>query len=311
MNYPLLMLADFGVLEFEVESGVESRDENRRLPFNIVSTRHFATLRIPLLAGRDFRDRDGAAGEPVAIVNETMARRFWGSADAAVGRRIKSPGWRAGAPEWRTIVGVARDIKYARLNERPTPYVYLAASQTYFPLVHVHIRSNHQPATALRLLRDRVRAVDPNVAVVESRMLAEQTRLGFAIYDVAARVLGFIGAVAIVLATVGIYGLVAYTVRLRRREIGIRMAIGEPRRGVIRRYLAIGARVGLLGAAVGVIISLLTVRLMSSLLFGVSSTDTTSLALATVVVLILTIAAAAIPAWRASRLDPLEVLRSN
>ena len=142
-------------------------------------------------------------------------------------------------------------------------------------------------------------------------MFSEQTRLGFAIYDVAARVLGFIGVVAIALATVGIYGLVAYSVRLRVREIGIRMAIGEPRSGVVRRYLAIGTRVGLAGAVAGVLASLLAVRLMSSLLFGVASTDVWSLGFATIVVLALTIAAAAIPAWRASRLDPLSVLRSH
>ena len=104
-------------------------------------------------------------------------------------------------------------------------------------------------------------------------MLSEQTRLGFAIYDVAARVLGFIGIVSIALATVGIYGLVAYSVRLRAREIGIRMAIGEPRHGIIRRYLGLGARVGLAGIAGGMAMSVVAARLMSSLLFGASSAD--------------------------------------
>jgi hypothetical protein len=310
MHYPLLMVWDFGSLEFDVEGRDQSSAENRRLPFNIVSPGHFATLHIPLVTGRDFRDSDVAGSEPVAVVNETMAGRFWGGPEAAIGRRIKSPGWGAGLPEWRRIVGVVKDIKYARLNEPPTPYVYMAMSQTYFALAHLHVRSAHAPAAALALLAARVRATDPNVSIVETRMLSEQTRLGFAIYDVAARVLGVIGVVAIALATVGIYGLVAYSVHLRMREIGIRMAIGEPRHGILRRYLAIGARVGLTGAVLGVLASMFAVRLMSALLFGVSSTDAFSLTLAVLAVLVLTVAAAAIPAWRASRLDPLAVLRS-
>jgi predicted permease len=310
MHYPLLMLSDFGSAEFAIEGRERSRAENRRLPFNVISQDHFQTLRIPLTTGRDFRSTDVASSEPVAIVNETMARRFWGDPEAAIGRRIQSVGWGRGQPEWRRIVGVVQDIKYARLNEAPTPYVYMTAAQVYFPLIHVHIRSRHGPATALALLRDRVRTTDPNVLIVETRMLGEQTRVGFATYDVAARVLGFIGIVSIALAAVGIYGLVAYSVRLRAREIGIRMAIGEPRHGIIRRYLGLGARVGLAGIAAGIAMSVVAARLMSSLLFGVSSTDARSLGLATLIVLTLTIAAAAIPAWRASRLDPLKVLRS-
>jgi macrolide transport system ATP-binding/permease protein len=309
MNHPLLMLWDFGGLEFDIEGRPASPGENRRLPYNVVSADHFVTLRIRQLAGRDFRADDVAGSEPVAIVNETMARRFWGSPEAALGRRIKSPGWRAGRPEWRRIVGVVADVKYARLNEAPTPYVYMAVSQTYLPLVHVHVRSRHDPARAFALLRDRVHATDPNVSIVETRMLGDQTRLGFAIYDVAARVLGFIGLVAMALATVGIYGLVAYSVRLRLREIGIRMAIGEPRLGIMRRYLLMGARVGLAGTAAGVLTSFVAVRLMSSLLFGVSSSDAWSLGIATLSVITLTIAAAAVPAWRASRMHPSSVLR--
>jgi predicted permease len=317
MRYPLLMLSDFGSAEFAIEGREQSRGENRRLPYNVISQDHFLTLRIPLMAGRDFRSTDMASSEPVAIVNETMARRFWGNPEAAIGRRIQSSEWgpwaspsRGGQAEWRRIVGVVQDIKYARLNEAPTPYVYMTASQVYSRIIHAHIRSRHEPTAALALLRSRIRATNPNVAIVESRMLSEQTRLGFAIYDVAARVLGFIGIVSIALATVGIYGLVAYSVRLRAREIGIRMAIGEPRHGIIRRYLGLGARVGLAGTAGGMTVSVVAARLMSSLLFGVSSTDAGSLGLATLIVLTLTIAAAAIPAWRASRLDPLSVLRS-
>ena len=301
---------------------------------------YFPMLGIRAQHGRLLSPADDVTprAHPVVVISDQLWRRHFGADPSVVGRTIvvdTVPLTIVGVAEpsfHGTVVGLEMEAFVPMMMQPALSGGWDALSQPGAPLlyalarpragvtlddarreaaVNVHIRSQHQAATALRLLRDRVRAVDPNVAVVESRMLAEQTRLGFAIYDVAARVLGFIGAVAIALATVGIYGLVAYTIRVRVREIGIRMAIGEPRRAVIQRYLAIGARVGLFGAAVGVIISLLTVGLMSSLLFGVASTDATSLALATVVVLILTIAAAAIRAWRASRLDPLEVLRSN
>jgi hypothetical protein len=274
--------------------------------FNIIGSDHFDTLRIPIIAGRDFQYEEPATR--VAIVNETLARRFWGDPAAAIGRRIETADWTTRTPASMTVVGVVRDIKYTRLNEAAQPYVYLPFSQTYSPMMAVHVRAP-QAAALLDRLRRYVTTLDPNVLVVESRMLVEQTNLGFALYDTAARVLVIIGLAAVALAALGVYGLVAYTVKQSAQEIGIRMAIGAPRAHIVRRYLSGGVRLGALGVAIGIALAMAGSRLMSALLYGVSATDLPSFAAATAVVLGAALAASFVPAWRASRVNPLVSLR--
>ena len=311
MRIPLLMVFDFGVREFTVEGDPRGGDETSQFPFNIVSPDHFRTLMIPLLAGRDFDQRDDVSSAAVTIVNETFARRFWGSPDAAIGRRVRTADWRSGVPEWMRVVGVARDIKYARLNEEPTPYVYLPFAQAYGANMLVHVRGVADTPTLVERVRQRIAMLDPNVPILEARPLAEQTALGTSIYEVAASVLGFVGIAALVLSALGIYGLVAYTVRQSSHEIGIRVAVGAPRTHILWRFLRRGLRLGVAGVAGGAALSLATSRVLSSLLFGVRPTDTPTLvAVAGTIVLVAAIACA-LPAWRASRLDPNVVLRDD
>jgi predicted permease len=311
MRTPLLMVFDFGVREFTVEGRARDGDGHSQFPFNIVSPGHFRTLKIPLLAGRDFDQRDDPSSDAVTIVNETFARRFWGSPAAAIGQRVRTADWSSGVPEWMRVVGVARDIKYARLNEEPTPYVYLPFTQAYGPSMLVHVRGTAETPALVERVRHRIGALDPNVPILEARPLVEQTGLGTSIYEVAASVLGFIGMAALALAGLGIYGLVAYTVMQSSHEIGIRVAVGAPRTHILWRFLRRGLQLGAMGVAGGAALSLATSRVLSSLLFGVAATDIASFLAAAVAVLFAALTASLVPAWRAARLDPLVALRHH
>ena len=309
MRTPLLMVWDFGGRQFAVEGHARGADDDFEFGFNIVSSDHFRTLKIPLIAGRDFHHDEPP--QRVAIVNETLARRFWGAPENALGRRLETPDWTTFEPVWITIVGVAKDIKYTRLNEEPRPYVYLPFSQAFAPSMAIEVRAAGASPALLDRIRRRIASLDPAVPIIEARMMTEQTNLGFALYDAAARVLVFIGLAAIGLASIGVYGMVAYTVKQSAHEIGIRMAVGAPRGHIIQRYAAAGLRVGAIGAAIGIAGALSVTRLIASLLYGVRPTDLLSFAAATALVVCAAIAASFVPAWRASRVDPLVTLRNQ
>ena len=311
MMMPLLMVYDFGVREFSIEGHTPRRGDDLQFGYNIVSPEHFRTLKIPLVAGRDFDTRDQASSQPVAVVNETLAVTFWGDARSAVGRRIQTPDWTTTAPTWLTIVGVARDIKYTRLNEQPRPYVYMPFAQAAAPMMFVHVRGSGDTGALLDRVRAHVQAAEPNVPVLEARPLAVQVSTGSAIYEVTARVLAFIGLAAISLAALGIYGLVAYSVKQSSHEIGIRVAIGAPAAHILWRFLERGLRLGVVGVAAGAVLSLAASRVMSSLLYGVTPGDVRSLAVAALAVLCVAAAASLVPAWRAARLDPVVALRRS
>jgi predicted permease len=309
MDIPLLMLWELSGREFAVEGHESRRGDDREFRFNVVSPEHFRTLRIPLAAGRDFSAHDDLSSRPVVIVNETLATTFWGTPQNALGRRLQSRAWVTDVPQWFTIVGVARDIKYTRLTEPPRPYVYFPWAQAYVPGMFVHVRSSGPSTGLLERVRRRVNAVDPSVPVLDARMLQQQTNMGLAVYQAAARILAVVGAAAIALAALGIYGLVAYTVKQSTQEIGIRIAIGAPRLEILQRFLMRGVRVGIGGALVGIVAAIGTARLMSTLLYGVGASDLASFVTAVMVVLVATVVASLVPAWRAARVDPLTALR--
>jgi hypothetical protein len=272
---------------------------------NTVGSDYFRTLRIPLMAGRSFEDRDDESASPVAIVNNTLAERFWGGAASAIGKRIRV----AGAGDWRTVIGVAADVKYARINETPRPYIYLPFLQWYRSSMVLHTRG---PA-AVDLLVDQARAhvasLDPDLPILHAAPLAEATRGAFILFDLTATMLFVFGVSGMALAAMGTYGLVSYTVKQSTHEIGIRMALGAPALSVVRGFLARGLRLGAAGAALGMIAALAVSRLLGSVLFGVSATDAISFARALAVVLGVVAAATIIPAWRAARTNPLSALR--
>ena len=299
-----LSLVDGASRAITVEGYAPSPDDDMIFLNNTVAPGYFRTLRIPVLAGREFERTDDAGSEPAVIVNETMARRFWRTPQDAVGKRLRS-----GPGEWRTVVGVARDVKYSRLSEGPRPFVYFPLMQAYVPSFTIHARTPGDMAYALRRVRDHVHAVNPQIPILRSVSLAEHTRVALSIYQLGAGTLSVFGSLTIVLAAIGIYGLVAFAVKQSTHEIGIRVAVGARRQDVVWTFLRRGARLGVIGSAIGLALALAMSRSLSALLYGVSPRDVVSFAGATAVVMLIALAASFWPAFTASRTDPLTALR--
>ena len=273
---------------------------------NVVAADYFRTLRIDLLAGREFDPRDDETTAPVALVNATLAQRFWGTVDDAVGKRLQ-----VGGQEWRTVVGVVADVKYARVDEAPRPYFYLPLGQAYRSSMVLHTRG--AAATPMARLVDQARrcvvALDAELPILFARPMAETTRGALLLFDLLATMLFVFGVAGMLLTAIGTYGLVAHTVEQSRHEIGIRIALGASGLSVVKAFLGRGLRLGTLGAGLGLGAALAASRLLSSLLYGVSATDGASFARAAALVMAGVLAASVVPAWRAARTNPLTTLR--
>ena len=281
-------------------------DEDLRFAVNVVGPDYFRTLRIGLLAGRAFSRDDSPTSPPVVIVNETIARRFWQTPTNAVGKRLRVGG---DAGEWRAIVGVARDIKYLSLNEAPTPYFYMPFEQDYRPEMTVHVRGSAGTPDLMERVRGEVRTLDSGVPVLDAQTLADQARAGLVLYEAAASALMAFGLIAIGLAALGVYGLVSYTARQSTHEIGVRMALGAGRADVVLRFVRRGMKLALIGAAIGIGLSVMVTRLMRAVLYGVSAMDPVAFIGASVVVLGIALLASFVPSWRAACTDPIRALR--
>jgi macrolide transport system ATP-binding/permease protein len=299
-----LTLVDSNSNQIAIEGREPGKGEDMRFLVTTVSPDYLETLRIPLLTGRDFARTDRSTSLLVAIVNETMANRFWGTPASALGNRVK-----VGRGEWRTIVGVARDIKYARVTEEPRPHVYVPSAQNYLTSMVLHVRSQDPEPALLARIRSTIQSLDPNVPIVRANMLRDQTKAALGIFSMAARTLIVFGAMAMLLTALGTYGLVAYAARQSTHEIGIRIALGANRRNLLGRFVGRGVRLGAAGAVCGLMLSLTIARLLASLLYGVSPTDVVSFSAALALVMTIVLLASLLPAWRASRTDPIAALR--
>jgi predicted permease len=305
-------LAEFNPMTFldtrsqrvEIEGYETRRGEDLSFLANTVGPDYFRTLRINLTAGRAFEDRDNETAAPVAIVNHTLAQRFWGGEAKAIGK-----GLRVGDGDWRTVIGVAADVKYVRIDEAPRPYVYLPFLQSYQPIMILHTRGSAPVETLLEQARAHVATLDAELPILYAKPLAELTRGALIIFQLMAAGLLLFGMVGMALAAMGIYGLISYTVKQSAFEIGVRMALGATRLSIVRLFAGRGLRLGLIGAAIGIAVALSVSRLLRGVLFDVSATDPASFARALAIVLGAALIASVIPAWRASRTDPLSVLR--
>jgi predicted permease len=299
-------LLDTRETRIAVEGYEPRHGEDMAFMSNATGPDYFRTLRITLVAGREFEDRDDETAAPVAVVNNTLATRFWGGAANAVGRRI-----RTADGDWRTVVGVAADVKYSQVNEAPRPYFYLPFLQAYRASMILHTRGAGPVDRLVDRARAAVEALDRDLPVLFARPMTELTRGAFIILDLGAAMLFVFGTVGMTLAALGTYGLVSYTVRQRTHEIGIRIALGATSRAIVLYFLERGLRLGAVGAAVGVVAALALTRLLGSVLFGVSATDGLSFARALGVVAAGVLVATLIPSWRAARIDPLAALRHH
>ena len=278
----------------------ESTNVNRAL----VSPGYFTTMRIPLLEGRDFSDRDDVKTEPVMIVNQSFARRYF-HGENPVGRRVRVMG------KWCTVVGLARDSKYFTPAEPTSPHFYLAFQQFYnsSPELYFLIRTTGQPEQAIALLRRVVRETDVNAAAFHAVPLTEYTEIATFGQKVAANLMGALGLMCLLLAATGLYSVMSYTVSQRIPEIGIRMAMGARPRNVIAMVVGQGMTLAIAGLVVGMIAALAVTRLVATMLFQVDASDPATFVLAGAFLATVALVAAWLPAWRATRVDPMQALR--
>ena len=279
--------------------------EDTETAYNVVAPQYFETMRIPLLRGRSFTDADRAGGPPVAIVNDAFARRYWPNADP-IGKRFSANGPQG---PFREVVGVTRTGKYHTLGEDPRPFYYLPLWQEYQGTVTLHVKTLGDLRALASPVRDAVRAVDATVPLFDVKTMEEQMLVALLPARLAGTLLGAFGLLALLLASVGIYGVMAYSVVQRTREIGVRRALGAQTGSLLRLVLGEGMRLAAIGFAIGLAAAVALTRFAASLLYGVAPTDPLTFAGALGALSAAALIACCIPALRALRVDPVTALR--
>lgn len=272
--------------------------------FDVVAPDYFRTLGIALLRGREFGEADGAQAPPVAVVNETFAQRTF-PGGAAIGQRITF----GDTP--LTIVGVVRNARYVTLGEEPRAMLYVPFAQNYNDEMVLHVRTDGDPAALVRPVQRAARALDPVLPLDDPRPMRQQLRVALLPAKIGAGMLGGFGSLALLLAAVGIYGVISYTVSQRTREIGIRAALGAGRRALIGHVISGTLRVVGAGMAVGIVLALLAGRGARAFLYGVAPTDPAVLVGTPLVLALVALGASWFPARRAAAVDPMVALRAE
>jgi predicted permease len=290
---------------FDIEGYTPAPNERTNSAFSAVSPRYFQTMEIPLKMGREFNDRDTAAGPGVIIVNDTFARRYFPGGDA-VGKRMRLKGEEN---PWLTIVGVVGDVKHTELTAEPRTEMYLSSLQTAFPFMNMVVRTTTDPASLTTAIRKEVWAVDSDQPVTQVETMLQLISASVARARFNTLLLGVFAAVALILAAIGLYGVISYSVTQRTHEIGIRMALGAQRSDVLKLIVGQGMILALAGVAIGLAAAFALTRLMSSLLYGVTATDPWTFGAVAVILSATALLATIIPARRAMRVDPLVALR--
>jgi putative ABC transport system permease protein len=275
----------------------------------VVSPHYFGTMGIQLVEGRTFEEgRDRVDSPCVVVVGESVARKFW-PGEGALGKRL-TPGIPENPEDWCQVVGVVKDVRQRELAAEPTPLAYLTYAQAgFFAPRHLVVKTEGDPLALAGTVRKTVWEVDrdqpvSNVSTMEGVLSESIARQRFSTL-----LFGVFAGVALVLAAVGIYGVMSYSMAQRTREIGIRMALGAQRRDVLKLAVGQGLRLVVIGVAVGLAGALALSRVMTSLLYGISAPDPLTLVTISVVLVAVALLASYIPARRATRVDPLIALR--
>jgi len=270
--------------------------------YRTISPDYFQAMSIPLLQGRAFNEHDAADAPNVGIISQACAERYWPGEDP-LGRRIKAGG------AWMTIVGVVGDVKQSGLDFSAAPHIYVPSWQTPWLRVGLLARTASEPLSFVPAVRRQIQTVDRDQPIYNIHAMEELINESVSLRRLNLLLLGAFALVALALATVGIYGVIAYTVTQRTQEIGIRMALGAGRRDVLRLLIGQGMKRALLGVGIGLAGALALTRLMKTLLFGVSATDPLTFAGVVVLLTLAALLACWLPARRATKVDPLTALR--
>ncbi|HEY2798710.1 MAG TPA: ABC transporter permease [Thermoanaerobaculia bacterium] len=299
---PPFSYTSYSASPITIDGYAAAPDEQPAPEYDEVSPGFFSTLGIPLLSGRDFALSDGDSSGPVAIVNEAMARRYWPRSDPLGG---------VFHLEGRTVrvVGVAKTTSYASLQEMPRPFYYVPLGQSLASIVALHVRTGMRPAAAVAMVKREVHALDPGLTPYRVVTMREQVDLKSDTQRMALTLIGVFGVLALVLATLGLYGVMSYSVSQSQRELGVRMALGAKASDLLRLVLRNGILITAGGLALGAAAALGSTRLLGNLLYGVGPRDPLVFAGALLVMAIAALLACLVPARRAARIDPVRALR--
>lgn len=304
-------LADFSPLSFTIHSDgflpegyVPRPHENIEADRGAVGTDYLATMRTRLLAGRDFSDADTSQSMPVVIVNQALVDHYWPGQNG-IGKRVQING------KWRTVVGVTVNGKYRRLIYDPTPLVLMPLTQRYQDEVILHVRTRSEPLAMAAAVEQAVHSLNADLPLYNVNTMKENMQAGSMFERIAVTFAGSFGLLALVLAAVGIYGVVSYTTRQRTHEIGIRIALGAGKGAIMRRVLEQGLLLTAAGLAAGILVSVILTRFLRSVLYGVGVTDVLTYATVTLLLSMVAIVATLLPARRAAAVDPVQALRTE
>src|SRR6266513_2058571 len=296
--------ADYSSAPLEIEGYQPPRNEQVSADYNQVGEGYFATIGIPIVAGRELTRNDDENAPPVAIVNETTAAKYWPGKDA-IGQRLKVK------DKWMEIVGVAKNANYRTKLEQPTPFFYVPVRQNFFIQNGFIIRTEQSATAIMNALAREIHALDSNLAPVDTISLQEQVDRMSYTQRLAVSLMAIFGGMALFLAAIGLYAVLSYSVSQSTRELGLRMALGARASDVLRLVISRGLRLTTAGIVIGAIAALMLTRLMGNLLYKVSPRDPLAFGFAFVIMTTVALAACFLPAWRATRIDPAQALRDQ
>jgi putative ABC transport system permease protein len=307
---PLPLSGDRFSISFEIDGRPMAPKDHPSGDFFATGVGYFKAMGIPIVKGRDFEDRDRHGATPVVIITETLARQFFPNEDP-LGKRIK-PGINTIEGEkstMREIIGVVADVRNRSLNTEPRPAYYVPQAQVPFDQMVMVVKTNGDPHSLISAATKQVAAMDQDLPVYGVKTMEEYLSASVAAPRFSTTLLSIFAAVALVLTVVGLYGVMSYSVAQRTNEIGIRLALGAQSRDVLVMIVRQGSFLIGLGIVIGLAGAFALTRLITSLLFGVTAKDPFTFAAVVVVLAIVALLACYIPAWRATKVDPMEALR--
>jgi macrolide transport system ATP-binding/permease protein len=291
--------------QFRSDNSGPVAENNDSVSANVIGPKYFQTMGIPLLQGRDFNTQDTEDHPPVVIVNEAFVRRHFPNADA-LGKRLSFNGPKG---PWREIVGVVRTSKYRSLGEAPTPVTYVALQQNHETGMVLHVRTRVDPSSVAGAIRNEVQSLEKNLPIGNPELMSERVANSLYAARMGAIMLAVFGGLALLLASIGLYGVMSFAVARRTRELGIRVALGARPGDVFRLVLRQGMTLVIAGLVLGIDVAAAVTRLLASFLYGVSTTDALTFTAIPVLLTFVALLACYLPARRATKVEPLVALR--
>jgi predicted permease len=278
--------------------------ESMETQYVLAGPDYLHTLQIPLIAGRDLNAGDTETSQPVALVNQSFAARYWPNQNP-LGKRIMNDI----SGKSFVVVGVTRNTAFANLDSDPAPLLYFPMYQIYRTATTVHLRVAGDPRASAAVVEKTVHELNADLPLYDVTTLRSTIQLASIATRIAGTFVGAFGLLALALAAVGVYGVISYTTRQRTQELALRLALGAESRRVFRLVLAQGMRLALIGIGIGLLVSVLLTRFLKAQLLGVTSTDALTFSTVSVLLSLVALAACLFPAWRATRVDPIAALR--